>query len=172
MWRKDADDMLTVLRTLERFALVAIFLLMVAMYFANVLIREFGGTLASDFGWIEEAVRTLNIYLVFLAAGLALEKGRQVGVHTWREAIAERTHLPIRKVIDAVGFLVSLYLVWLGYEMTQFVVGTGQRSPTLDISAAWIYVAPTLGFSLLALRYLLSLLGAFDRFAAQTADET
>lgn len=163
---------LSALRSIERFFLVAIFLAMVALYFANVLLREFGGTLASDFGWIEEAVRTLNIYLVFIAAGLALERGRQVCVNSWRDRIAARTHLPLRRLIDAVGFLVSFYLVWLGWEMTRFVIRMGQHSPTLSISTGWIYAAPTVGFALLALRYLLSLLGAFDRFAAQATDES
>lgn len=163
--------LLSALRSIERFFLVTIFLAMVALYFANVLLREFGGTLASDFGWIEEAVRTLNIYLVFVAAGLALERGRQVCVNTWRDTIAERTHLPVRKLIDLVGLLVSLYLVWLAWEMTRFVIAMGQTSPTLDISAGWIYAAPMVGFALLALRFFLSLVGVIERFTSQTADE-
>lgn len=159
--------LLSILRMAERIAVVAIFLLMVVLYFGNVLIREFGGTLASDFGWIEEAVRTLNLYLVFLAAGLALECGRQVSVPTWRDSIAARTRLPIRKLIDLVGLALSGYVVWLGWEMTNFVVKMGQHSPTLGISTAWIYVAPTIGFTLLGLRYLLSLLGLIDRFSVE-----
>lgn len=163
---------LTILRTAERIALVLIFLAMVALYFVNVVVRTSGSTLASDLAWIEEAVRLMNVYLVFLALGLALERGRHVAVDTWRSSIARTTRLPLRKIIDAVGLVFALYLVWIGYKMTGFVFGTGQRSPTLGLPMGWIYVAPTVGFGLLALRYLLSLAGTIDRFAETTSVET
>ena len=162
---------LRILRTVERSALVVIFLSMVALFFFNVVLRQFGGTLASEFAWIDEAVRLLNLLLVFFAIGLALEYGRHVGIHTWRDRIAAATRLPVRRVIDALGMVFSLYVAWLGYELALFVFNTGQRSPTLNIPMGWIYLAPTIGFSLLALRYLLSFLGVIDRFSAQRGDE-
>jgi TRAP-type transport system small permease protein len=159
-----------VLRRIERTVIVTIFIVMVCLYFASVLLREFGGTAASDFGWLEESVSLLNLYLVFLTAGLALERGRQVSVNSWRDAIAAKTGLPLRRIIDFIGFVMSVYLVWLGWKMCTFVLAMGQRNPTLEISTAWLYGAPTVGFGLLALRFLLSGLGRFDRFSA-TAGE-
>lgn len=162
---------LSLLRSAERLILVAVFLLMVALFFGNVAVRELAPSVASDFVWTEEAVRLLNLFLVFLALGLALERGRHVGVHTWRDSIAGRLRLPVRKIIDAVGLAFSLYLAWLGWTMTLFVLGTGQRSPTLDVEVGWLYLAPTIGFLLLALRYLLSLVGAIDRFSSQASEQ-
>lgn len=161
---------LSILRLFERTAVVSIFLVMVALYFINVVVRATGSSLASDLAWIEEAVRTMNLYLVFLAIGLALEYGRHVAVDTWRDSIAARFNLPLRKIIDAFGLVFCIYLVWLGWKMTAFVASTGQRSPTLGLEMYWLYVAPTIGFALLALRYLLSLLGAIDRFTQETSD--
>lgn len=162
---------LSILRTAERSALVLIFLAMVGLYFINVVVRAIGSPLASDLAWIEEAVRSMNLYLVFLAIGYALEIRRHVAVDTWRERIAGATELPVHRIIDAVGLLFSLYLVWLGWRMTAFVFGTGQRSPTLGIRMGWLYVAPTIGFALLALRYLLSLIGFIDRWSSREAEE-
>jgi len=167
----NAVKALNVLRTVERFAVVAIFLAMVALYFVNVAVRELASAYASNFAWVEEAVRLLNLFMVFLALGLALEYGRHVGVHTWRDRIAARTGLPLKRLIDFVGFVFSLYLVWLGVRMALFVLSTGQRSPTLNIPIGWIYLAPAIGFGLLALRYLLSLFGRIDRFSVQTGEE-
>lgn len=161
---------LSLLRAVERFTVVAIFLLMVALYFLNVLARQFGGTLASDLAWVEEAVRLMSLFLVFFAVGLALDDGRHVGVHTWRDRIAATTGLPLRKVIDATGLVFCIYLAWLGLQMTIFVHGMGQRSPTLNLPVFWMYLAPTIGFVLMALRYLLSLTGKIDRFARQEAE--
>jgi TRAP-type C4-dicarboxylate transport system permease small subunit len=162
---------LSVLRAIERASIVAIFLLMVTLYFINVVARQFGGTFASNFAWVEEAVRLLNLFLVFLAIGLALEYGRHVGVHTWRDRIAASTGFPVRKLIDAIGLLFSLYLIWLGWRMTDFVYSMGQKSATLDIPIFWIYLAPAIGFGLLALRYFLSLIGVIDRYSNEAAEE-
>lgn len=162
---------LSVVRAVERYALVTLFLSMVVLYFANVMARAFGGTLASSFVWIEEAVRIMNLYLVFLALGLALEWGRHVGMHNWRTRIALASGIPVPRLIDVLGFFFSLYVMWLGYSMTVFVFETGQRSPTLNIEMGWIYVAPAIGFGLLALRYLLSFLGLIDRFSSQESED-
>lgn len=158
---------LNALRIMERVTVVTIFLVMVALYFVNVMSRQVGGTFATNFAWIEEAVRLMSLFLVFIGLGLALEQGRQVGVYSWRDRIAKRLGLPIRKLIDVVAVLFCVYLAWLGYGMTVFVYSTGQISPTLNMPIFWIYLAPTIGFLLLALRYALSLFGVIDRYSAQ-----
>jgi len=43
---------------------------------------------------------------------------------------------------------------------------SGQISPTLNISMAVLYASVPVGFALLAVRYLLELLGQTDRFTA------
>jgi len=155
---------LRILRLVEKMFVVCVFLSMVALYFFNVLVREFGGSLASDFAWIEEAVRLLNLFMVFGALGLALERGRHVGIETLRDKLPANVRAIILKAIDVVGVVFSIYVAVLGWRLVDFVLGTGQRSPTLDIPMGWIYAAPVAGFSLLALRYALSLFGIIDRF--------
>lgn len=162
--------LLDMLRAAERAAVVAIFLTMVALFSFNVLARQIGGSFASEFAWIEEAVRLMSLFLTFLAVGLALDQGRHAGIHTWREKIAARTGLPLRRIIDAVGFCFCIYLIWLGWSMTLFVFNSGQKSPTLGVQVFWIYLAPTVGFALMALRYALSFLGVIDRFAGQATE--
>ena len=44
------------IRLAERSFLVTLFLAMVVLFFGNVIAREIGGTFASKFAWIEEAV--------------------------------------------------------------------------------------------------------------------
>lgn len=158
---------LALLRIVERSLIVAIFLVMVGLFALNVVARQIGGALASDLAWIEETVRLLNLFLVFLAAGLALERGKQVAVDTWRDRLAGRLRLPVRRIIDLTGFTFSAWLAWISGNMAAFVLGTGQRSPTLDLPIGWIYMAPCLGFALLALRYGLSLIGGIDRFGGR-----
>ena len=155
---------LTILRRVERMTLVVLFVLMVTLFFLNVLARELGGTFASNLAWIEEAVRLMNIFLVFGALGLALERGRHVGIDTFRDKLPVRVRFMVLKTIDLVGVGFSIYLVYQGYGLVKFVLGTGQKSPTLDLPMGWIYAAPVIGFSLLGLRFILSLLGINNRF--------
>ncbi|MGE4327949.1 MAG: TRAP transporter small permease [Pseudodonghicola sp.] len=162
---------LNALRLLERSILIFLFLAMVALYFASVVLREFGGTIASDFAWIEEAVRLMSLFLVFLALGLALERGKHVSITNMRDALPPRLRRPLLALIDIVGLCFSLYLAWLALELVQFVMKTGQRSPTLNIPMGLIYLAPVAGFLLLGLRYGLSLFGVIDRFTAQQEAE-
>lgn len=157
--------MMKYIRLAERTTLVTLFLAMTALFFFSVVAREVGGSFASRFAWIEEAVRLMNTFLVFLALGLALERGRHVGIDTLRDRLRPALRQPLLKLIDAVGFTFSLYLAWLGYGLASFVMNTGQRSPTLDIPMGYVYIAPIIGFSLLALRYALSFFGVIDRFS-------
>ena len=161
---------LNALRLVERSLLVALFLTMVALYFTSVVTREIGGTFASQFAWIEEAVRLMSLFLVFLALGLALERGKHVRIDILQGHLPESAQLWLRRLIDMVGLVFSLYLAWLGLTLVQFVLKTNQVSPTLQIPMGWIYMAPVLGFCLLALRYALSLFGVIDRSQTDGAD--
>ncbi len=164
---------LKLLRSAERFTLVTLFVLMVTLFFINIVARQLGGTFASELAWIEEAVRLMNIFLVFGALGLALERGRHVGIDSFREKIPDNFRRPLLKAIDLVGFCFSTYLAYLSWGLVKFVLSTGQTSPTLDLPMGWIYAAPVVGFALLALRFALSFTGIIDRFSrARETQET
>lgn len=162
--------LLKVLRTTERIFLVTIFLLMVGLFTLGVVVREVAPQYSSDFSWIEEAVQMLNLFLVFCALGLALERKRHVGVTTFRDSLCLVKRKVVFALIDLVGVLFSIYTTYLGIEMVQFVFASGQHSPTLNIPMGWIYLAPTIGFALLGLRYALSLFGIIDRFTPDNAN--
>lgn len=162
---------LNALRLVERSFIVFTFLAMVTLYFASVIAREIGGDVATSFAWIEEAVRMLNLFMVFFGLGLALERGRHVGIRNLRAKLSPGARNALLKLTDLVGLLFSLYIVYLGIQMVQFVMNSGQRSPTLGIPMGLIYLAPTVGFGLLGLRYGLSLLGLIDRFSGEETAE-
>jgi TRAP-type C4-dicarboxylate transport system permease small subunit len=161
---------LKILRGVERVTLVTLFVTMVTLFFINVAARQFVGTFASELSWIEEAVRLMNIFLVFGALGLALERGRHVGINTLHQKLPDIWRRPLLRTIDLVGFCFSTYLLYLSWRLVDFVLATGQRSPTLDLPMGWIYAAPVIGFGLLALRFALSFFGVVDRFSAVAHD--
>lgn len=162
---------LEVLRFLERTFIVSLFLTMVTLFVWNVIAREIGGTFASKFAWIEEAVRYMNSFLVFMTLGLALEQGRHVGIDTIRNKLTGLSQIIVLKLIDISGFVFSITLAWLGYGLVKFVLMTGQRSPTLDVPVGYLYLAPVAGFGLLALRFALSFFGIIERFNIEDASD-
>ncbi|EGB16000.1 Tripartite ATP-independent periplasmic transporter DctQ component [Pseudodesulfovibrio mercurii] len=163
--------LLNLLRRIERVFLVSTFSLMVVLFFMNVVAREVGGEMASNLSWVEEAVRLMNLFLVFGALGIALERGMHVGIDTFRDRLPAGIRKPLLKVIDLSGLCFCAYLVWQGYVLVKFVLGTGQTSPTLGMRMGWIYLAPVMGFTLLGLRYFLSLIGFIDRFGQNKSEE-
>lgn len=153
------------LRRLERGIVAALMILMAAAYAFNVLVRELTPTHAAKFAWIEEACLFALAWVVFLGLGLALERGRHIAMTSLLTRLAPRLRRGVKLVIDLTGLAFSLYVAKLALEVTLFVLRSGQASPTLDVSMAWLYAAMPVGFVLLALRYALELRAGEGRHA-------
>jgi len=159
------------IRLIERFFVVSIFISMAVLFTFTVIIRGVPGNYASHFTWIEEAVRLLNIYLVFIGLGLALEKGKHISISSLKDILPIIYSHYINRIIDFVGFLFSVYLCTLSYRLMIFIDSTGQISPTLGIPMSLMYFAPVVGFFLLAFRYFMSFFKIIDRFKVYENDE-
>ena len=152
------ERVVMVLCILERGLLIAIMVAMVLLSSLGIAVREILPSYASMFAWTDEATRLLMVWLVFAGLGVVLGRKRHIAVTVFFERLSQRWSQIIRITIDIIGFLFCLYLSWLGIELTVFVWHTGQLSPTLNLPMYWIYIAPTLGFFLMALRYGMSMI--------------
>jgi len=149
---------------IERYLTAILMIVMTALYAFNVLIRMVLPTHASTFAWIDEATRYMMIWVVFLAAGVTLEIGRHVSVDLIRPFLRPRALTVLFIIIDIVGLLSSLAAMVFSFNLAVFVANTGQISPTLGTTMLWLYAPLPIGFALLALRYLLELVGYQNRF--------
>jgi C4-dicarboxylate transporter, DctQ subunit len=162
---------LELLRRLERAAVATLMILMAAAYAFNVAVRELASTYAFRFAWIEEACLFALAWVVFLGLGLALERGRHIAMTSLLERIAPGLRRPLKLVIDLTGLVFSFYVAKLALDITLFVMRSGQLSPTLDVSMAWLYASMPVGFVLLGLRYALELSQPDGRLAARSASQ-
>ncbi|MCR5856772.1 TRAP transporter small permease [Mesorhizobium sp. J428] len=145
-------------------------LLMLAMtfgYATNVLVREVVPSFAPRLAWIDEVALFGLVWIVFLAIGLALESGRHISMRMLLDRMPPPARRAVKIVINLLGLVFSLYMVKVGWEITAFVARSGQASPTLGFSVAWLYWVMPVGFLLLAAQYLVELLGWSDRFARE-----
>jgi TRAP-type C4-dicarboxylate transport system permease small subunit len=147
---------------IERHAAGLLLITMTALYAFNVLVRLVMPSHAGLFAWIDEAARYMMVWVVFLAAGITLEIGRQISVDLVHERMGARARRILFAIIDIVGLVFSLGAAITAAKLVVFVAGTGQISPTLGVPAYILYVAPAVGFASLALRYLLRLSGMRD----------
>lgn len=144
-------------------------ILMALAYAFNVAVRQLAPTQAAKFAWIEEACLFSLAWVVFLALGLALERGRHIAMTSLLARFAPGLRGALKLAIDLTGVAFSLYIAKLALEITLFVAGSGQSSPTLDVSMGWLYAAMPVGFALLALRYVLEFGKGEGRLAVRAA---
>jgi C4-dicarboxylate transporter DctQ subunit len=156
---------MALLRGGERGVLAALMIGMALAYDLNILVREFFVSQSHRFVWIEEAALFALAWLVFLGLGAALERGRHVAMAALRARLPEPLRRPVVLAINVTGLVFALYAAKISLELTLFVRASGQESPTLGVSMAWLYAAMPIGFALLALRYLRETLGFSNRFA-------
>ena len=117
--------------------LIAVCLSFMAIFvFGNVILRYFFN---SGLTWAEEASRYLFIWLIFLGAIVAFKDNAHLGVDT----LVKRLSVKGRKVLFVVNnllILITMALVVDGtWSLTQ--VTMAQRSPSMDIPLAFVYVS-------------------------------
>jgi TRAP-type C4-dicarboxylate transport system permease small subunit len=160
--RRTIESIVDVWSAFQRHAAAVLMIVMTALYGFNVLVRALLPQFASSLAWIDEGARYIMVWVVFLAAGVALETGRHVLIdllwHRWSASTRQWTFA----LIDAVGLLFSAFMVVPSIQLTLFIARTGQISPTLGVPAYWLYLAPVVGFASLALIYALRLFSMRD----------
>jgi C4-dicarboxylate transporter, DctQ subunit len=159
------QKLMQALRLIERTLLAGLMLLMSFAYVINVVARNAIPSIAPQLAWIEEATLIALAWVVFLGLGLALERGRHIAMSALLERMRGPAKAWIVGAINLVGLLFSIYIAKIGMDISLFVYRSGQVSPTLNVSMAWLYGVVPVGFALLALRYGLELARRSNRFA-------
>lgn len=151
------------LSRLEEALLGTILLVMVVFYSGAVLIRVVSPELSRQTAWVDEATRYLLVWMIFLGLGVALQQGKQIAMAAYLDRLRPGVRRLMQRCIDAFGLAFCLYVAWIGVQITSLIFATGQRSPTLGVSAGLLYMALPIGFILLGLRYAASLFGLLDQ---------
>ena len=153
------------LRSVEGVVLGAVMLTMSFAYSLNVAVRNLAPSFAPKLVWIEELCLFGLVWMIFLSLGLGLEGGRHIAMRMVLTRMPPASQRFAKLVINLAGLAFCAYLAKIGVDITIFVAKSGQASPTLNISMAWLYIVMPVGFGLLALRYLIELVTKADRFA-------
>jgi TRAP-type C4-dicarboxylate transport system permease small subunit len=160
--RRTIESIVDAWSVVQRYAAAILMIAMTALYGFNVLVRALLPQFAGSLAWIDEGARYMMVWVVFLAAGVALETGRHVLIDLlWRRWSATGRRC-VFALIDITGLMFCAFMVVLSIQLTLFIARTGQISPTLGVPAYWLYLAPVVGFASLALIYLMRLFSMRD----------
>jgi len=118
---------------------------------------------SSSLIWAEEVCRYLLVWVSFLAAILAYERGEIASVPMFRDALPRKAGLVLALFANACGLVLLAVLIWYGLVYAnrlgsspipamQFLLGD-LFGPGLPIPKVyWVYLALPVGLSLFALR--------------------
>jgi TRAP-type C4-dicarboxylate transport system permease small subunit len=167
-----AGRALGLLRLAVSSIVVVLFVTMTASTLIQVAGRYvFGYAIA----WTTEVATFSQIWLVFLASGIAMRYGMHIGV----DVLAGMLPPPVQRLLAIVLGLASLVFLWVIFDGSLAIVDMGQfqTSPLLQVSMSNIYLAIPIGVAYLALEYLVVigrlLMGRepFERHAAEDSHQ-
>lgn len=143
--------MLKVLQRIERAidaVIQPIVFMGMAALIAVITLQIVSRVLFTAVGWTEEVARFLLIWITFLAATLAFQRGRHIAVTFAVDALPLRLRHVARIIalLVALGFLLALVVI--GYRYMQ--VQSFQKSASLRLSMTYVYAVIPLSSALMA----------------------
>lgn len=141
-------------RNAERWALLIFYLMLVATMTIEVIRRE---VFSYSSIWGEEVVRYCFIYLCWIGAAAAVRERAHIRIDVILNYLPPRGKALIYIFGDLVMLALALLALWLSVETVQVSWTYGSVSHGLRVSMVWFLMAVPIGFSLMVLRLLQSL---------------
>ncbi|WP_163557261.1 TRAP transporter small permease [Halomonas sp. NO4] len=99
-------------------------------------------------GWTEEVARFLLVWITFLGATLAFQRGRHIAVTFVVEALPSRLRhfAQLLAILAGLAFLIALTVVGQRYMLAQ----SFQKSASLRLSMTWVYAVIPISAALMS----------------------
>jgi TRAP-type C4-dicarboxylate transport system permease small subunit len=101
--------------------------------------------------WSGEVAAIAFAWVVFLGASAGFKRGMHVSIDMLMLRVPAIIRIPVERLLDVAVFLFCLYVAWLGVGFT--LDNWDNPTSVLRLPLSIVYVAVTLGFALMALRY-------------------
>ena len=114
--------------------------------FSNVVLRTLFGT---SYDWVQDISQIALVFMTFVGGALTYRRGAHMRVHAGIQAIPTRFRPYVEAVVDAMVFVVALFLVQQSAEL--LVQQRLQRMPMLGWPVATMTAPVTIGVLLMAI---------------------
>ncbi|MCW3489416.1 TRAP transporter small permease [Dethiobacter alkaliphilus] len=143
----------------ESVAAVLLAVVMIVVIFSQVVSRN---VLNQSLQWSEELGRYAFVWLSFIGASLALERGAHLGIDTVVEFLPAKIQKFLKLFTYVILFIFMIFMITNGLEL---VSRTGlQRSPAMRISMSYAYMAIPVGGVLMAFHSIIKVLNIIANF--------
>ncbi|UIJ36992.1 TRAP transporter small permease [Desulfobaculum bizertense] len=141
--------MLKIIDKLEEFISASCLAVMAVIIAVQVFQRY---VLQSSLDWSEELARYLFIWSVYIGCSYATKKDRHLEVTILRSSFGPT----VAKFVTIIAYICTIAFcicttVW-GFQMVDFLAGTGQKTPALEIQMYWVFLSVPVGMCLMAIR--------------------
>lgn len=139
-----------ILNNIEKYFLVTLLPIMVAIVFVQVIFRLLGKSLP----WSEEASRYIMVWATFIGASLGVKEGAHIGVEALTGTFSKKTARIISILITLISIFFSIVVILNNFILMQTQVEMVQVSPAMQIPM-WIpYLGLSVGFILMVFRLI------------------
>lgn len=138
----------------EKFEIyICIFLmsLMAVLIFVQVVMRY---VIQSSLSWSEELARYVFIWLIYIGVSYGAKQMKHLRIDAGLYLFPKKIRPYIIVIGDVLFLAFSVFIVATSYTVVKKQIFLGQSSPALGIPMYIIYAAPTVGFTLTAIRQL------------------
>ncbi len=139
---------------LEEAMIVLLLATMTALVSMQVIMRY---VFSASLTWSDEAARYCFIWMTYLGVAYGVKKNAHVNVTVLSDALPDRFAPFLRIVSQLLVGVFALLIVYEGSFLVQKILRFGQKSSSLGIPMAWVYLAPMAGFGLVLVRLLQNL---------------
>ncbi len=141
-------------RNLERWALLVFYTMLVMTMAIEVVRRE---VFAYSSIWGEEVVRYSFIYLAWIGAASAVKERAHIRIDVLFHYVGPRIKALLYIFGDLVMMFIAVVALWYSFETVEVSAKFGSVTDGLRISRVWALAAVPIGFSLIAIRLVQSL---------------
>jgi C4-dicarboxylate transporter, DctQ subunit len=136
----------------EEYLGVALFVVLGMLLTAQVFMRF---VLGLGYSWMEEIVRMLFIWVIFLGAVAAMRRGMHIRVEAGLLLFPRALRPAAAWLGDLLLFAFCITVMWYGIELVLSSADGGFRLQSTGISMFWPYLIVPISFGLQALRLVL-----------------
>lgn len=136
---------------LEEILMVFLLSLMSILIGCQVFMRY---VMNDSLAWSEELARYAFIWATYIGVACAVKRNAHICVEAAVNSLPSLYRHYAAILAHLLFIVFALMVMKEGYALTMKIFSFGQKSSSLGIPMGWIYLAPTVGFSLTILRLL------------------
>ncbi|WP_071396125.1 TRAP transporter small permease [Bacillus tuaregi] len=135
---------------IEKVILVFFSIIMVAVIFLQVVMRQFGGSLS----WSEELARYCFIWLIYIGISFGVKQQKHVKIDALLFLLKDKGQISLTIISNLFFMLFAIFVILYGYEVANQLLQFGQKSPANQIPMGLVYMATPIGMGLTLIRLI------------------